>query len=163
MNTKIFFKIFFWVWSQPQTLIGWIIHLITKEKANIVSWADMTIHSFVGSNWGAISLGRYCFHCIEFRKNKKEVEENIRHEYGHSIQSLAFGPMFLILFGLPSILWATYCRLTNKDKDFYYKFYTEKMANALGGVITKDTKKLDGVLKFGEQVEVLNKDILGKK
>ena len=42
-------------------------------------------------------------------KNKIPDEELSKrllvHEYGHTIQSLIFGPLYLIVMGIPSTLW----------------------------------------------------------
>ena len=60
----------------------------------------------------------------------------LRHEYGHSIQSLILGPLYLFVVGLPSILW---CRVPALGKSWrsgrrsYYSFFTERSADRLGG------------------------------
>ena len=57
------------------------------------------------------------------------------HEYGHTIQSLVLGPLYLLVVGLPSIIWLNAPFLANmrKQRDLsYYAFYTERLANALG-------------------------------
>ena len=62
-------------------------------------------------------------------------ENTKNHEYGHTIQSNFLGPLFLIIIGLPSIIWAgCFDRYRRKHNISYYQFYTEKWADALGGV-----------------------------
>ena len=64
------------------------------------------------------------------------LERILRHEYGHSIQSLVLGPLYLFVVGLPSILW---CRVPALGKSWrsgrrsYYSFITERSADRLGG------------------------------
>ena len=61
------------------------------------------------------------------------------HEYGHTIQSLILGPLYLILIGIPSTLWGFLPSLHQKRKReglSYFSFYTEKWANYLGETIT---------------------------
>ena len=57
----------------------------------------------------------------------------LRHEYGHSIQSLILGPFYLIVIGIPSLIWNmcfdSYRIKRNKN---YYRFYTERWADILG-------------------------------
>ena len=62
------------------------------------------------------------------------------HEYGHSIQSLILGPLYLIIIGIPSTLWGFLPSLSAKRKKHhisYFIFYTERWANLLGERVTK--------------------------
>ena len=57
------------------------------------------------------------------------------HEYGHSVQSLALGPLYLPVIGLPSLVWARSRRLAQRRRaagHSYYDFFTERWANAWG-------------------------------
>ena len=64
------------------------------------------------------------------------LERILRHEYGHSVQSMIFGPLYLLMVGLPSILW---CRVPSIGRSWrsgrrsYYSFITERSADRLGG------------------------------
>ena len=70
---------------------------------------------------GGISLGP-----ISFVSNYMSLER-ISHEVdGHTMQSKILGPLYLIIIGIPSIIWAgTY----NYKKQCYYSFFTESWAN----------------------------------
>lgn len=70
---------------------------------------------------GGISLG--CF--IFLSKYNSQKETVIRHELGHVIDSHRFMWLYLLIIGLPSILWAW---LGDNNK-CYYSFFTEKRAN----------------------------------
>lgn len=63
----------------------------------------------------------------------RATERILKHEIGHTKQSLYLGPLYLIVIGLPSIVWAFIQSRWMKDCD-YYSFYTEKWANRLGGI-----------------------------
>lgn len=56
------------------------------------------------------------------------------HEYGHTVQSLILGPLYLPVVGLPSALWAHLprCQRIWRGEVSYFSFYTEKTANSLG-------------------------------
>lgn len=56
------------------------------------------------------------------------------HEYGHSIQSLILGPLYLPVVGLPSALWnhLPSCRRKRRENVSYFSFVTERTANFLG-------------------------------
>jgi hypothetical protein len=55
------------------------------------------------------------------------IEAAIAHEYGHSVQSVYFGCLYLIVIGLPSAL-------NPFDGIRYYESYPEKWASDIGGV-----------------------------
>jgi hypothetical protein len=74
---------------------------------------------------GGISLGKYII-------LSHDDIDSIKHEYGHSVQSRYLGWLYLLVIGLPSLLWAMFYK-----GDDYYKFYTEKNADKLGGVINE--------------------------
>lgn len=86
-----------------------------------------------------VSLGNYVLlgDCFEERL------DIIAHEYGHTRQSLFFGPLYLILIGAPSGLGNLYDRIFHtKERGWsyeqsYYWYYHqpwEKWADDLGGV-----------------------------
>ena len=56
----------------------------------------------------------------------------ILHEFGHYIQSRIFGPTWLPLFGMPSILNATFGKGYYTLKDYENSLYTEWSAGKFG-------------------------------
>lgn len=61
------------------------------------------------------------------------------HEFGHQIQSLIYGPLYLIVIGIPSGLsnvWNTY----KGDTCIYFNYPWERNADFFGGVLHKDLK-----------------------
>lgn len=79
----------------------------------------------------AISLGRYII--VEAGRGTPNV---LCHEWGHTRQSLYLGWLYLLIIGLPSLIWASLYDYGWKMS--YYDFYTEKWADRLGGVIRKE-------------------------
>lgn len=70
---------------------------------------------------GGISLGPFAF-VSEYSSRR---EETVAHEVdGHSVDSKIFGPLYLFVIGIPSILNAAF-----GFTKCYYDFYTEKWAN----------------------------------
>lgn len=64
-------------------------------------------------------------------------ERFLSHEYGHCLQSLILGPLYLLAVGLPSLLWAglpIFRNLREKRSRSYYSFYTERWADALAKI-----------------------------
>lgn len=123
---KTFIFVLKYIWQLPQNIIGLIYELITsaeKFEAN----SDFTLYK--NKLRGSVSLGDYIF----IDKNSVTDNKTILHELGHHKQSLILGPLYLLIIGLPSIIWASLYSLFPSiyNKYDYYDFYTEKWANKL--------------------------------
>ena len=58
----------------------------------------------------------------------------LAHEYGHTIQSVILGPLFIFVIALPSLFWANSRSLRRMRRSrglSYYSFYPEKWANRI--------------------------------
>ena len=145
-------NILFWLiqltWGILQTFFGFINFIFhIKDKHYIFHGAIIT----EWNNKSSISLGLFVFvtkepYFYEKLKDEYSKEELSRrllvHEYGHTIQSLIFGPLYLIIMGIPSTLWGFLPSLAKKrqtNKISYFSFFTEKWANSLGEYITNET------------------------
>lgn len=122
---KFLFYFILFAYGIIQTLIGAILYVLNvKKKHSIFHGAIVTEWDFDGN----VSLGPFIF-VNKYQKNYQLVS----HEYGHTIQSLLFGPLWILIIGLPSIFW---CGCFNnyriKNNVDYYSFYTESWANKLG-------------------------------
>ncbi len=121
---KTIIKIILYLWQLPQIILGLILLLYYKTPTTELIIIDNVRQYISKKMQGGISLGP--INIIDTKNIKTRL-----HEYGHSIQSRILGPLYLIVIGIPSIIWAAYW---NPTKGSYYKFYTEKWANKLGGV-----------------------------
>jgi hypothetical protein len=131
----IIFWILQWTWGLPQNLLGLFFTLKMKRHPKemfngaLVTWHD--------ENWGGISLGMFLIICGN--KSPLWKKDTLTHEYGHAIQSIILGPLYLFVIGIPSYIWCNgkkYIEL-RKNKDIsYYEFYPEKWANKLGEKFT---------------------------
>lgn len=62
----------------------------------------------------------------------------LTHEYGHSLQSLALGPLYLPAAAIPSVLWFWLFRKYRRTHHIPYRqFYTERWADAWGATFSK--------------------------
>lgn len=119
-------------WGALQTLLGFIMFLthiggkhFRYRGAIITEWKKRT----------GVSLGLFVFVPDEPSFGAERSEKLLIHEYGHTIQSLMLGPLYLFIIGIPSALWCSLpcCKKMRKDKRIsYYSFYTEKWADRLG-------------------------------
>lgn len=117
------------VWQLPQNLLGLLVGLFLKGKRRLPGLPGIPPSiRFVGARnmWGGISLGNFVY------LRPPVYEKMVRHEYGHCIQSRLLGPFYLLVIGLPSLLWALWWH-PGRPVD-YYTFYTERWADRLGGV-----------------------------
>ena len=125
-------QIFLTIWQFPQILLGWLVlSFIDMNKVELMNGKLIVYSSSIS---GGISLGYVIILGIGDYNDGKIMDE--RHEYGHCRQSEYLGWLYLIVIGIPSLIW---CLCYNVEKrgglKDYYKFYTEAWADKLGGVI----------------------------
>ena len=123
-------------------LVNFLLHIRDKHYffhgAVITEW----------QNRSSVSLGMFVFvtsqpHFYDKLKDEYTMEalsqRLLVHEYGHTIQSIILGPLYLIVIGIPSTVWGFLPSLNNKRKTeglSYFSFFTEKWANILGEKVT---------------------------
>lgn len=132
-------------WGILQSLLGFILFIINIKQKHYF------YHGAIITEWqtrSSISLGLFVFvtqepYFTDKFKNEFTKEELANrllvHEYGHTIQSLILGPLYLIIMGIPSTIWGFLPSLNKKRKEkqiSYFLFFTEKWANYLGEKIT---------------------------
>ena len=121
-------SIILYLWQLPQNILAIILGIFWKEEKSLMYKGVKVI---VNSKFpGGISLGNYVF--VHRFPSKPESWNTVKHEWGHTRQSRIFGPLYLLIIGLPSILWAA--TWSPKSECSYYSFWTEKWADKLGGV-----------------------------
>lgn len=122
-----------YTWQLPQNAVGLIVKKIFKAKP-YTTYKDAHVYSW--TNRGGISLGKYIF--VPFKDEDPtvfRVQQYIKHEYGHTVQSKYLGWFYLLVIGLPSLVWAgCFDWYRKKTGTSYYAFYTEQSADFLGGV-----------------------------
>jgi hypothetical protein len=111
-------------------LAAWIWYLVRK-KSILYNSVGNFYTVYVGANRGGVTLGDKIF--ISKCYHGEYLNMIIAHESGHVKQSLYLGPLYLIVIGIPSILWAWSHRWIAPRKSYYW-FYTESTANKLGGL-----------------------------
>ncbi len=134
-------------WGLPQNLLGALLWLRWARQPHF-RWRGAFVTVWPGAT--SMSLGLFLFlaptrtalgsadgkgHDGVGRANHRVLV----HEYGHTVQSLLLGPLYLPVIGLPSILW---CRLPalrryrQKKQLSYYRLYTEHWASVWGEKVT---------------------------
>lgn len=121
------------IWTFPQNALGFIITKIYKATP-YTTYKDANVYSWNIN--GGMSLGEYIFvSYTDEDPSAHRVQQLIKHEYGHTIQSKYLGWVYLLVIGLPSLIWANcFKKYRAKTGKSYYSFYTESWADKLGGV-----------------------------
>lgn len=131
----ILFRLWQWTWGFPQTLIGFLVYLVCRDCPK------STYHGCIVTRWGrkdSLGMGMFLF----FGSDDPQIRV---HEFGHAVQSMFLGPLFLPIMGIPSILWCNLppCRRLRKEKGIsYYRFYPESTANRLGAWVSGEACNL---------------------
>lgn len=119
----ILFIIILFIWQLPQNIVA-LLMLPFIGKLTLISYKNYCWAFKATKMSGGISLGNFVF----LSEYSSKSPTTLAHEQdGHVKQSHILGWLYLIVIGIPSILWAgTYRKLGYKN---YYAFYTEANAN----------------------------------
>jgi hypothetical protein len=126
-----------WTWGLPQNLAGliWLL-ILGKQRRKLYHGAIVTYYENLPwlSRKGCFAVGMFIF--MDGAIHESQSKKILVHEYGHTVQSILFGPLFSLLIGLPSVLWArrfSKNRPVYKEKGINYcSRYPESGANRLG-------------------------------
>lgn len=125
-----FFILLDFIWEFPQILTGSIVKLIFikygKREVETIRQGTCEIQNW--SMYSGISLGWWQF------TNEKADKDTASHEVAHSIESVVLGPLYLVLIGLPSIMWAGIIWPYFMHDKSYYWFYTEFITDRIAGI-----------------------------
>ena len=120
-----------WTWGIIQNVAGFFVFLANFRRRHFrYNNALVTVWN---SKRGSMGLGMFIF--ISESAMCRNREFTLKHEYGHTIQSIILGPLFLPVIGLPSLLWAglpVFRKNRERRSLSYYWLYTERWANFLG-------------------------------
>ena len=136
--TLVIYTILQWTWGILQNILGGLLFLFLLIK-NPKAKHDY-YHGAVVTPWkqgkGSMGLGMFIFFGHQGAPDAKEV---IVHEWGHTVQSVILGPLFLFVIGLPSLIWAYTPKFEKmrKEKNIpYTAAYCEKWASGMGERLT---------------------------
>ena len=133
---KFLYNLIQLTWGLPQNILGFFL---TRKYRNEKHENFFNSHIYYHhENWGGISLGMFIV--INGDRNEEWINGTKVHEFGHTIQSMILGPLYIFIIGIPSMIWCN-AKKYNKQRAekgvSYFDFYPEKWANYLGEKITK--------------------------
>ena len=121
-------------WGIIQSLLG-LFFLLKEGLGREHFW----FHGAYVTRWdhsGGLSLGMFIFIGNPLLENGEKYAY-LTHEYGHSIQSLIYGPLYLLIVGVPSSKWGdAYTAEKLEQGVSYFSVFPENQANVLGEKIT---------------------------
>ncbi len=126
-------------WAIPQNILGLLILLgltIKNPKRN-----HFYYHGAIVTEWKftfSCGCGMFIFYG---HKDAKDAKEVLVHEYGHTLQSIVLGPLFMFIIAIPSMTWAfvpCFIKMRKEKNIKYVDFYPESWANSWGEAITKE-------------------------
>lgn len=142
---KILYRLLQCTWGGLQSLLGAVVFLLHCKQPHF------SYHGAIVTRWkgaSSVSLGLFVFitaepYFYDKLKDRYTMEELsnrlLVHEYGHTIQSLILGPLYLIAMGIPSMLWGFLpgaAKIRKEKQVSYFSFFTERWANTLGEKVT---------------------------
>lgn len=132
-------------WGIAQSLVGLVVFLVCLARGR---WHGRYRGSIV-TMWAlksGVSLGMFVFVREPLVGDSPltcpaidPARRLLVHEYGHTMQSLILGPLYVLVILLPSMVWAGSPALKRrrlKRGASYYSFYTERWANSLAWHVT---------------------------
>jgi len=126
------------LWELPQTTLGALLLVACQAAGRVVGLERARGRLFIETRGLGVSLGWFVFWSRRFAPGFASAARNRDHEYGHSLQSRALGPLYLLLVGVPSVSRVVYSvlhyRLTGQSWTGYYDGWPEDHADRLGGV-----------------------------
>ncbi len=118
------------LWELPQVILGGLFLIALKRRIASMQNYEASDVYYVGRFPGGISLSFFIF----INSDEQGSIRTVKHEYGHTRQSLFLGWLYLPVVGLPSIIRAMIWNIFRLDSEKYYKGFPENWADTLGGV-----------------------------
>lgn len=121
-------------WGIAQTLAGLAVFLWLIRRRHFI------YRGSIATEWGrgeSLSLGLFIF--VSEQASDAAKEELCAHEYGHCIQSVILGVLYLPVIALPSAVWCMLPYFIDRRRGkgiSYYSFYPERWANRIAERVT---------------------------
>ena len=115
----IFYLLSF-TWALPWTLVGLFVLLFIavfmRDKVEIRTIAGRVAVHFKDGKFGGASLG------LVYLVGRYNSLHTNRHELGHTLQHIYWGPLFIFIIAIPSSLR---CAMWKPYRDWHFKKYKE--------------------------------------
>jgi len=127
---KLLYWLIQWTWGLAQSALGLVLFVLLG-RGGVRQFNGAAVRSW--NMKGSVSLGMFIL------MDRSHSDRVLVHEFGHTIQSLILGPLYLFVIGIPSLMWAwlpIFERFRRKSGKTYYWLYCERWANYSGELST---------------------------
>lgn len=135
-NSLLILLLFFWEFLQ--NILGFALLALWKIAGNILKIENEGHRLFIETHHSGISLGWFIFWTPSGNRFVHYTNDCRMHEYGHALQSVILGPLYLPIVGVPSIVRNLYGRFYKKKYghkwENYFNGFPENWADKLGGL-----------------------------
>ena len=101
---SVLFYIWQFTYGIAQNLIGLLMLAIYKSKGAKSEWYHNALITYIDKkNFGGVSLGMFIF--INAKRQGDSLHDIKVHEYGHTVQTMILGPLWLFVIAIPSVIW----------------------------------------------------------
>jgi len=122
-----------WTWELPQSLLGAIILLFLTDKQDGGLFLGRRVVWFKkGKFFSGTSLGYFIL--LPYGSGVKTTA----HEWGHCMQSKKSGPLYLVIYGIPSLQNNLEARSNEWTYENYYELYPERDADLRAGIVVEN-------------------------
>ena len=121
------------LWGMPQNALGAMLYACLLRRRRHYAYRSAYVTEWTLDS--GLSLGMFIF------VPRGCPHTLVVHEYGHTLQSLILGPLYLVAIVAPSLVWAgvpTLRRYRASHDYSYYRFYCERWANLLSRRVTRE-------------------------
>jgi len=136
---KLLILLLLFIWELPQILLGIVVFAVMKSRQKVIKIEQEAHHFIIETVNIGVSLGWIVFWTPQGNRFSHLNNDCRMHEFGHARQSAIFGPLYLIIVGIPSISRVLYSKWYYKKYGYIWKNYfngfPENWADRLGGVI----------------------------
>ena len=122
-------------WGAAQTLLGAVFWLLFCPGKRPVFWRGALVLCWKQRAGASLGLFLFLPEGLDGPGCPALFRAMRVHEYGHFLQSMLLGPLYLPLIALPSALWCflpACVRLRERRKMSYYDFFPERWADLWG-------------------------------
>jgi len=144
-----------------QNIIGLIMLIFYKFRGAESEWYHNALITYIDKkNFGGVSLGMFIF--INKNRVGDARHDTKIHEYGHTVQTMILGPLWLFVIAIPSVIWCNtpyFVKMRNKKNISYYRLYCEGWSNLCGLWATKEKFVTPELINRGRYGKPIDKSI----
>lgn len=118
------------LWQLPQTMVGFLYLIWVVQRIAHIERYKTSVVVFVKNSVVAFSVGHLIFVPDDFYEQPLN-STLIKHEYGHSMQSIMLGWLYIPVVAIPSMILVMLSFIFPSIAKKYYTYFPERWADSL--------------------------------